>query len=148
MGTCLVHAVPVAIALAYIPSVLKLCGPHTHAHRFTITCVSAVYDINKSTMREKDHYELVFVRYLYNTHNDIICCLSSVSSEYAQCEVCMRSPAFNVINRGVFANTFHELCMHTALIFALSDSEGWGFFDTQHTPTPTDMQECPALSPV
>ena len=40
----------------------------------------AVYDINKSTMREKDHYELVFVRYLYNTHNEDICCLASVSS--------------------------------------------------------------------
>ena len=45
-------------------------------------CAVAVYDINKSTMREKDHYELVFVRYLYNTHNDDICCLASVSSKY------------------------------------------------------------------
>jgi hypothetical protein len=45
-------------------------------------CGIAVYDINKSTMREKDHYELVFVRYLYNTHNDDICCLASISSKY------------------------------------------------------------------
>ena len=43
----------------------------------------AVYDINKSTMREKDHYELEFVRYLLNTHNDDICCLASVSCKYS-----------------------------------------------------------------
>ena len=34
-------------------------------------------------MREKDHYELEFVRYLLNTHNDNICCLASVSCKYS-----------------------------------------------------------------
>ena len=41
----------------------------------------AVFDINKLAMTETDQYNLVFVRYLMNTHKENITFLTTVSRE-------------------------------------------------------------------
>ena len=51
--------------------------------------VAAVYDIKKSTMTERDRYELQFVRYLYNSHRDDICCLTSISGMHVCVHACV-----------------------------------------------------------
>ena len=83
----------------------------------------AVYDINKSTMREKDHYELVFVRYLYNTHNDDICCLSSVSSKWCLNLHTQISATYNGLPSTI-CNRSHTTIHNTANFFASGSRDG------------------------
>lgn len=65
-----------------VHSLLKLDSRH-----FGVVAASdykslAVYDINKKPMMETDRYELQFVRYLYNSHKENICCLTSISINF------------------------------------------------------------------
>ncbi len=52
---------------------------------YNVLLLAAVFDINKVGMAETDQYNLVFVRYLINSHKDNITFLTIVSrKQYSQ----------------------------------------------------------------